>query len=231
MNLKTNYTQHIKDAPSANQGVGGQDEDIVSLAQLNILIANGLQPNHKLLELGCGTGRLLVNASKFLEDSGTYCGIDLVDELVKMTNKRIENLSLTPERFYALKMQDELDYPVDFSPDFICAFSVYTHMESEDVFNSLKKLRELANLKTRALVTFLPLEHTFGKVNFIQETSLSIEPRMTRVRNVSLSRSQAMIIADMAGWVVSSISWDELDPPYDAHGVRTNQSFLVLDAL
>ena len=125
-------------------------------------------------------------------------------------------------------MRDELDYPNHYVPDFISAFSVYTHIESEDVYNSLKKLRSIVTEQTRALVTFLPLENAFGKVNFIQETEIPIESRMSRVRNVSISRSSAILIATMAGWNIGSIYWDELAQPYDSSGVRTNQSYLVL---
>lgn len=230
MNLKMNYSKHIKNAPDANQGVGGQDEDAVSEAMLNLLVNNGLRPEHKLLDLGCGTARLLIKAGEYLRDSGSYCGIDLVDDLVSLSNNRIRNLSLPSSRFTALQMKDELDYPNNFSPDFISAFSVYTHMESEDVYNSLKMLRSISTQETRALVTFLPLEHSFGQVNFMQETELSIESRMSRVRNVSLHRSQATLLANMAGWNVRSMYWDELDEPYDSSGVRTNQSHLVLEA-
>jgi SAM-dependent methyltransferase len=228
MNLKKNYSKHIKSAPNPNQGVGGQDEDVVSEAQLNLLIKNGRLPGHSLLDLGCGTGRLLIKAGEYLRKTGSYCGIDLVDQLVSLTNQRISEAALPTNRFTALQMKDELDYPYHFVPDFISAFSVYTHMESEDIYNSLKKLRSIAGQKTRALVTFLPLENAFGKVNFIQETELPIESRMSRVRNVALCRSQAMLLATMAGWSVSSIYWDELDQPFDSSGVRTNQSHLVL---
>lgn len=36
MSLKMNYSNHIKSAPNPNQGVGGQDEDVVSEAQLDL---------------------------------------------------------------------------------------------------------------------------------------------------------------------------------------------------
>lgn len=170
----------------------------------------------------------MIKAGEYLRNTGSYCGIDLVDELVSLTNHRINEASLPTSRFTALKMRDELDYPNHFVPDFISAFSVYTHMESEDIYNSLKKLRSIASQKTRALVTFLPLENAFGKVNFMQETDLPLELRMLRVRNVSLCRSQAMLLATMAGWSISSIYWDKLAQPYDSSGVRTNQSYLVL---
>ena len=60
MNLKMNYSKHIKNAPNPNQGVGGQDEKVVSEAQLDLLVKNGLRPEHRLLDLGFGTGRLLI---------------------------------------------------------------------------------------------------------------------------------------------------------------------------
>ena len=125
-------------------------------------------------------------------------------------------------------MKNELDYPSDVKVDFICAFSVYTHMEPEDIYVSLRKLRSSAHAETIALVTFLPLEHEFGKVNFLQEAERRLEDRYNLVRNVSMTKSQAIEIGRLAGWQTVSHSWNELDEPYDGVHVRTNQSYLVL---
>lgn len=228
MDLKRNYTKHISDAVNPNQGVGGKDEVWVSNFQTKLLIENGLKSDHDLLELGCGTGRLLIGLSHHLASKASYLGIDLVDQLVGLTEDRIKSLSLNKKTFKAKKMKHELDYPTKVKFDYICAFSVYTHMEPEDIFNSLKLLLKSAQKNTMALVTFLPLEFEFGKVNFLQEAEKSIQDRYRVVRNVSMTQSQAMQIAHWAGWGTINSFWAELDNPYENGQIRTNQSWLLL---
>jgi SAM-dependent methyltransferase len=228
MDLKKNYSKHISDAKNPNQGVGGQDELWVAEFQTKILVENGLLPDHSLLELGCGTGRLLLGLSRFSGQDFKYLGIDLVDDLIGLTEKRIENLGLSSSSFKTRKMKNELDYPSGAKFDFMCAFSVYTHMEPEDIFNSLVKLRHVAHQQTIALVTFLPLENEFGKVNFLQESNKRLDSRYGVVRNVAMTKSQAIKIASLAGWKTINSNWDELDDPYENGIIRTNQSWLIL---
>lgn len=228
MDLKKNYTKHIASAPNLNQGIGGQDESWVSTIQAQILRDNGLMPGDSILELGCGTGRLLLALSEYLSEDASYLGIDLVDSLIDVTKNRIEALNLPKKRFKAQKMVNELDYPKNLKVDFMCAFSVYTHMEPEDIYVSLRQLLSSAHKETIALVTFLPLEYEFGKVNFLREVEHRLVDRYSRVRNVSMTKVQAMEIVRIAGWRTIGHSWQELDQPYNGVHVRTNQSFLVL---
>lgn len=228
MDLKKNYSKHISDAENPNQGVGGQDEVIIAEFQTKILVENGLLPGHSLLELGCGTGRLLLGLSRFVGNDFKYLGIDLVDDLIDLTEKRILNLSLSGSPFKTRKMNNELDYPTGAKFDFMCAFSVYTHMEPEDILNSLIKLRQIAHEQTIALVTFLPLEHEFGKVNFLQESTRRLNERYNVVRNVAMTKSQAIQIAHLADWKTTDAYWEELEDPYENGYIRTNQSWLIL---
>jgi hypothetical protein len=96
-------------------------------------------------------------------------------------------------------MKDELDYPNDIKVDLVCAFSVFTHMEPEDIYVSLRKLMNSAHAESIALVTFLPLEHEFGEVNFVQEAERRMSDHYNLVRNVSMTKSQATEIASLAG--------------------------------
>ena len=103
MDLKKNYTNYIASAPNLNQGVGGQDESWVSNIQTQILKDNGLLPGDSILELGCGTGRLLIGLSEYLSEDASYLGIDLVDSLIDVTDNRISELGLSKKKFKAKK--------------------------------------------------------------------------------------------------------------------------------
>lgn len=228
MDLKRNYTKHLKLSPDTNFAIGGKDENLIGKLQGQLLIDNGLQKDSFLLDLGCGTGRLLLGVADYLKEGGSYLGIDLVDKLIKVTEQRIQNLGLNSLHFRTQFMKNELDYPSNLQVDYICAFSVYTHMEAEDIFNSLNILRNISHKDTTAFVTFLPLEFEFGKALFAQEARIRLNERYDRVRNYSLTESMAKQISSLAGWDCISSNWFELDEPYDGVNVKTNQTYLVL---
>jgi hypothetical protein len=223
------YTKHILEAPNVNQGVGGADETEVAENQTKILIENGLTPNSKVYEIGSGTGRILESLKHFLVgENAKYFGIDVVPELVKIGNKRISSFK-DAKKYRMLECGPNEIIDPGYEIDYCFGFSVFTHMEAEDIYNKLKQLRLISNSKTIGLFTFLALEHTFGKVNFYQEADLSTESRYRRVRNISYTFDYANRIIELAGWKVITQSWNELDTTYVDGFVQTNQSYLCIE--
>jgi SAM-dependent methyltransferase len=49
-----------------------------------------LLPSHRLLDLGCGCGRVSVPAMAFLDDSGSYAGLDIDPECIRWCSEKIE---------------------------------------------------------------------------------------------------------------------------------------------
>jgi cyclopropane fatty-acyl-phospholipid synthase-like methyltransferase len=228
--IKINYSKYIIDSPNFNFAVGGHDEKLISHAQVEILKQAGLKPNDSILEIGSGTGRILIKLKDYLLATSTYVGIDVVDKCVSLTNERILQLNLPPDRFVAKIMDNHLDFPKQkFS--FVFAFSVFTHMEMEDVFTTLIKLREVTSSECKLLFTFLPLEHKFGEALFEQESKISLAERHARVRNVAITYLDAELLAKRAGYRVVDSSWLELDSPFEGNTLKTNQSWLVLQPL
>ncbi len=60
--------------------VGGMWDELGSL-QMDFLLANGLQPSQRLLDIGCGSLRLGVKAIDYLQP-GNYYGQDISEELI-----------------------------------------------------------------------------------------------------------------------------------------------------
>jgi cyclopropane fatty-acyl-phospholipid synthase-like methyltransferase len=225
--VKQNYSKYVSDSPNFNFAVGGNDEAIIASAQMRILREAGLQSLENILEIGSGTGRVLIELGKYLGPESTYIGVDVVDKCVQLTNDRINHLQLSKNSFQGMEMRDYLDFPAkEFS--FVFAFSVFTHMEAEEIYNTLVKLKEVTNLNSKLLFTFLPLEHEFGKKLFEQESKISLSNRYGRVRNVAISYKDAEILALRAGYKIVNSNWSELENPYDGQILKTNQSWLVL---
>ena len=228
--IKLNYSKYISDSPDFNFAVGGHDENLISHAQVEILKQAGLKPNETILEIGSGTGRILIKLKEYLSTSSTYVGIDIVDKCVSLTNERILELNLPPDRFTAKLMENHLDFPKQkFS--FVFAFSVFTHMEMEDILTTLIKLREVTSSETKLLFTFLPLEHKFGESLFEQESKIPLAERHSRVRNVAITYMDAELLAKRAGYRLVDSFWLELDNPFEGNALKTNQSWLVLQPL
>jgi len=165
---------------------------------------------------------------QFDPDVSEYLCIDVVPELVEESQRLSREMGLDGSkiRFEAIDNLDQL--PVGFEATSIFGFSVFTHMEPEDIYEYLKKLSRCAAPGARSLFTFLPLETDFGRTNFLQEAALSFDERITKVRNVAVTRSMAEEILQLAGWRPLYAEWRERSITRSAEGhILTNQSWIV----
>ncbi len=112
------------------------------------LIQSGLLPQHYLVDVGCGAGRLAKHLSDYL--AGPYLGTDVVPDLVDYARR----IAARPDwRFEAV---GETVIPEqDARADFICFFSVFTHLAQVDSFRYLKEAARVARPGGRIVFTFL----------------------------------------------------------------------------
>jgi SAM-dependent methyltransferase len=109
--------------------VGGLWEEIGQL-QLEFLLSRGLKPQHKLLDIGCGSLRAGVKLVRYLE-AGNYFGTDINQSLLTAGYEiELANECLTHKLARSHLVADgEFDFswcPVAF--DFVLAQSVFTHL-------------------------------------------------------------------------------------------------------
>ena len=80
--LLLNHDEHR----AMSLAVGG-DFETVGVLEYCLLLQEGLKPEHTLVDVGCGSGRLAYQMKDYLK--GTYVGIDVVPELLRYaTNLR-----------------------------------------------------------------------------------------------------------------------------------------------
>ncbi|MCX7890651.1 MAG: class I SAM-dependent methyltransferase [Rhodobacteraceae bacterium] len=113
---------------------GGRHRDIVGgrwdetgRLQLALLRAEGMEPRHRLLDIGCGALRLGVKAVPFL-DPGNYWGTDASAAL--MRHGREVELG-DRARLPAHQLVEDADFAFPCVPaeiDFAIAFGVFTHL-------------------------------------------------------------------------------------------------------
>jgi SAM-dependent methyltransferase len=132
---------------------GGLWEELGRL-QLDFLVAAGLQPGSRLLDVGCGPLRSGIHFIRYLEPD-RYFGIDvnesLLDagyelELPTQLRSKLPRANLhTTDRF-------ECDFGIDF--DFALAHSLFTHLSLNDVRLCLYRVAEQMRVGGRLFATF-----------------------------------------------------------------------------
>jgi len=128
----------------------------------------GLQPSHRVLDVGCGTGRMARPLTKYLT-TGSYEGFDIVPAGIRWCQKtitpRFPNFHFTladvrnPEyNRHGLVSAAEYRFPYrDAQFDFALLTSVFTHMRGPEVSRYLSELARVLAPGGRCLATFLVL--------------------------------------------------------------------------
>lgn len=134
---------------------------------LKLLIDHaGLTPESKVLDIGCGIGRLASALTGFLSPTGSYDGFDIVKKGINWCRKQIssrypnftfKHIDLKND-LYNVKTDREaknfsFPYP-DESFDCIALTSVFTHMMPEDVDNYLGQIARVMKSGGKCLATF-----------------------------------------------------------------------------
>ncbi len=101
----------------------------------------GLQPGHRVLDIGCGLGRMAVPLTRYMSAAGSYEGFDVVEREVDWCRRAIGSrhpnfefqvLDVHNER-YNPGGSDQLAWPFgDETFDFAIATSVFTHLRPPD---------------------------------------------------------------------------------------------------
>jgi cyclopropane fatty-acyl-phospholipid synthase-like methyltransferase len=134
---------------------------------LNLLIhKTGLKEHHRILDIGCGIGRLAVPLTKFLSTQGSYEGFDIVKMGIGWCNKHI-TASNHNFRFLHIDLKNKLynmgtdakaeDFIFPYSDDEfdqIVLTSVFTHMMPKDVDNYLAQISRVMKPDGKCLATF-----------------------------------------------------------------------------
>jgi SAM-dependent methyltransferase len=112
-----------------------------------------LKPEHSVLDVGCGYGRVAIHLSQFLSPGSRYLGIDVVAKEIdwciahvtaRYPNFLFRHLNVRNSVYNPSGSEAARDtrFPVPEGMQFDCAilFSVFTHMMPEDVAAYLKEI-------------------------------------------------------------------------------------------
>jgi SAM-dependent methyltransferase len=141
----------------------------------------GLKPAERVLEIGCGVGRMAIPLTAYLDDTGSYEGLDIAPAEVAWCRKNITprfprfhfqhvdvfNRQTNPRgRLAAASFR----FPfADGQFDFAFLTSVFTHMLIDDIENYLREISRVLRPGGRLLATYFLLDRgtreRLGKMN------------------------------------------------------------------
>jgi cyclopropane fatty-acyl-phospholipid synthase-like methyltransferase len=162
--------QEIADGHHRNF-VGGLWHEIGNL-QLQFLIAHGLRPDHRLVDVGCGALRCGVPIVRYL-DHGNYYGLDINESLIEAGIRELENEGLTNKRAYLLVNDNFEMHRFETSFDFAIAQSVLTHLDMNLIIRCFVEVRRVLKREAKFFATFFqaptpghisPIKHDPGEV-------------------------------------------------------------------
>lgn len=200
------YETHAVNAGDPKASIGEGDFESVGRTELAILKFEGLCPDGRLLDFGCGVGRLALQAIPYLS-SGHYLGLDIAPTMIRsareLARERLPDVSSQRYRFEVNEGESVSRWDGDF--DMVCAYSVFTHMESEDTYRYLVELTKALRPGGKLVCSVLPIEIEFARRVFLKEAALPPEERWNRVRNIATSYPMMEHLATMAG--LSNFRW------------------------
>ena len=131
-----------------------------------------LSPGEDVLEIGCGSGRIALALTSWLDHGGSYTGVEIVKPSVEWCAKNISarfpnfhfvHADLYNKRYNPTStvLAREYSFPFpDSSFDFVYLTSVFTHLLPEDLEHYLSEIRRLMRSDGRTLVTCFLLNAT-----------------------------------------------------------------------
>lgn len=169
-------TNNIQNIPKFKNRTGGKNSyaewaHVIGIFQSIIYLHLDKKEGNNILDVGCGTGLLSIAAQSFIENNGSYIGLDINKEEIEFCKKHyshpnisfIHNNSKNP---YYTKEEQEDNVPWNIksnSIDLVTALSVWTHLNEDDAIYFFKEVSRVLKKDGKAIITFFYLNEVYRK--------------------------------------------------------------------
>jgi len=171
----------------AVSGKGGGYKE-TGLTEVALLQYCGLLPEHHLVDVGCGSGRLAKPLSKV--HSGKYSGFDIVRDAVDYAREFVGRSDWRFEEIDGINIPEK-----DNSVDMVCFFSVFTHILHEYTYWYLEE--SIRVLKPGGKIVFSFLEFAESHHWHVFTATLShTKESATNPLNVFMHRGDIQVWAE-----------------------------------
>ncbi len=158
-NARRPYADHLasllekNDPETAMSLAVGGDYEVMGEALRERLVRFGLRPDHYLIDVGCGSGRV---ASAFarsdFRDTLRYLGVDIVPEMLAFAAEKCRK----PRWRFELVTEPKIPES-DEVADMVCFFSVFTHLMEEESFLYLREAKRVLKPGGRIVASYLDI--------------------------------------------------------------------------
>jgi ubiquinone/menaquinone biosynthesis C-methylase UbiE len=129
----------------------------------------GLAPEHAVLDVGSGMGRMAVPLTKYLSSKGSYEGFDIMPDAVKWCNEHISKefpnfnfkCAALSNSLYTNAGEESASFSFPYPDgqfDFVFLTSVFTHMMPADVTQYLNEISRVLKSNGKCFATFFYLD-------------------------------------------------------------------------
>lgn len=185
------HTARRIETTSYQAAVGAGDNwDAHGELQRDFLISRGLKPHHRLLDVGCGTGRLARKVAPYLE-VGRYHGLDIAEAAIGAARTvALEEgwIDRSPTFWVG-------EIPTDIAPrfDFIWSFSVFIHLPQSIMESVMRSVAAAMHDDSTFLWAYVPEPRTWrsGVKQF----------RHTLADYQQAARQAGLTFKEVPGWI------------------------------
>ncbi len=198
MNNKVIFEKMV--AAGFNDIVGGGDP--VDIGQSNIDVMDNMLeivPGMKVLDFGCGCGRVALPILERIGDAGRLVGVDIIPELIQFCQDEIKALhpnsdfyqlnaknshykKWTKDQLAGINQIDELSEIPESGFDLIFAFSVFTHLGIADSKKYLEQLSKLLGRNGKLVISALFINESSRRGVRNNTASVPFSPRKIEKR-------------------------------------------------
>jgi SAM-dependent methyltransferase len=209
--------------------VGDDDFRAIGDLFLPLLVElGGLMPDDRVLDVGCGIGRMAVPLLSYLDEHGSYEGFDVVAPGIEWSKENISSRSLK-FNFQWVDVYNAVYNPggklesssfrfpyEDEAFDFVFLASVFTHMLPEGMANYFSEIARVLKDDGRSLITFFLLNPESRRLIEADNSSLDFRFEVGPHRTINAQNPEHAVCYDEE-FVLSLYDKHGLDVEFPIH--------------